>query len=89
MDDNKTTTEIIENEIAHRLMATPFTRETHVHRSSHTLIDTRGSRTQLAICVFSLLTLSRISLIALDTDLNVFHVYNSTVTYSADYPQSI
>ena len=74
MDDNKTTTEIIENEIAHRLLATPFTRETHVHRSSHTLIDTRGKPTQPAGCVFSLLTSSSISLIATDTNLDVVHV---------------
>jgi hypothetical protein len=42
MDDKNTITGIIENENAHRLMATPFTREKHIHRSSQTLIDTRG-----------------------------------------------
>jgi hypothetical protein len=74
MDDKNTITGIIENENAHRPMATPLTREKHINRSSNTFIDSPGKPTLLAGCVFSLLTLSRISLIASETDLNVVYV---------------
>jgi len=35
MDDKKTANEIIENENAHRFMATPFTRERHTQTFTH------------------------------------------------------